>query len=64
MSTGNFLNNDRVALFFMDYPNRRRLKLLGRVRQSEVGETELLTKLELPHYRARIEQGFLIKVED
>lgn len=32
VSVGNVVKDDRVALFFMDYPNRTRLKLLGRVR--------------------------------
>ena len=63
VSTGNFLNNDRVALFFMDYPNRRRLKLLGRVRQVSTDETELLSRLEVTDYRARVERGFVISVE-
>lgn len=30
ISVGNLAGNDRVALFLMDYPNRTRLKLLGR----------------------------------
>lgn len=32
ISTGNLDGNDRVALFLMDYPNRRRLKILGHAR--------------------------------
>ena len=32
VSIGNLATNDRVALFFMDYANRRRLKLLGQAR--------------------------------
>lgn len=32
ISVGNLANNDRVSLFFMDYANRRRLKLLGHTR--------------------------------
>lgn len=32
VSVGNVAGDDRVALFFMDYPNRRRLKLFGRAR--------------------------------
>ena len=32
VSVGNLRRDDRVSLFFMDYPNRTRLKLLGRVR--------------------------------
>ena len=63
VSTGNFLNNDRVALFFMDYPNRRRLKLLGRIRELGKDETQLLLQLKTEGYRALIERGFVIKVE-
>lgn len=32
LSVGNLDHDDRVALILMDYPNRRRLKLLGRAR--------------------------------
>lgn len=47
VSTGNFSNDNRVALFFMDYPNRTRLKMLGRVRSMGFDEPELLARLEL-----------------
>jgi uncharacterized protein len=63
VSVGNFLKDDRVSLFFMDYPNRTRLKLLGRVKLIEPSEAETLAKLTVPGYRARIERGFLIAVE-
>ena len=32
LTTGNLATNDRVALFLMDYANRRRLKILGHAR--------------------------------
>ena len=32
VSVGNLQGDDRVALILVDYPNRRRLKLLGRAR--------------------------------
>jgi len=32
LSTGNLAINDRVCLFFMDYPQRARLKILGHAR--------------------------------
>ena len=63
VSTGNFMNNDRVALFFMDYPTRTRLKLLGRVRVIAEDDYEILARLEVDDYRARVERGFLIQVE-
>ena len=35
VSLGNFDHDPRVALFFMDYPNQTRLKILGRVEVHE-----------------------------
>ncbi len=63
VSTGNFSTDDRVALFFMDYPNRTRLKMLGRVRIVGTEDTETLARLEDPGYRAQVERGFIIEVE-
>ncbi|MEQ9465084.1 MAG: pyridoxamine 5'-phosphate oxidase family protein [Haliea sp.] len=63
VSTGNFINNNRVSLFFMDYPNQRRLKILGRVQIVSTGEQDILTLLEDSDYPARVERGFLIHVE-
>jgi ferredoxin-NADP reductase/predicted pyridoxine 5'-phosphate oxidase superfamily flavin-nucleotide-binding protein len=63
VSTGNFRSNDRVALFFMDYPNRTRLKMLGRVRTVGVDEPELLARLEDSDYPVQVERGFIIAVE-
>jgi ferredoxin-NADP reductase/predicted pyridoxine 5'-phosphate oxidase superfamily flavin-nucleotide-binding protein len=63
VSTGNFRSDNRVALFFMDYPNRTRLKMLGRVRTIGLDEPELLARLEDDDYPAQIERGFIIEVE-
>ncbi|WP_339671301.1 pyridoxamine 5'-phosphate oxidase family protein [Dasania marina] len=63
ISTGNFTYNNRVSLFFMDYPNRRRLKLLGRVEVLGQEHHEHLELLKPQHYRAKIERGFIIHVE-
>ena len=63
VSIGNLLNDDRVSLFFMDYPNRTRLKLLGRVKIVDPGDASALAKLAVPGYRARVEHGILISVE-
>jgi predicted pyridoxine 5'-phosphate oxidase superfamily flavin-nucleotide-binding protein len=63
VSTGNFLSDDRVALFFMDYPNRRRLKMLGRVRIVGPEEADTLALLEDADYPGRVERGFVIQVE-
>ena len=63
VSVGNFTKDDRVSLFFMDYLNRRRLKVLGRVSIIDPDNSALLVRLKTDNYRARIERGFLIHVE-
>lgn len=62
ISTGNFINNDRVSIILMDYPNRTRMKLLGRV-SIVTDDLETLAKLEIADFRAPVERGFLIHVE-
>jgi predicted pyridoxine 5'-phosphate oxidase superfamily flavin-nucleotide-binding protein len=64
LSVGNVATDDRVALFLMDYPNRARLKLLGRARVIDLAvETRTMAALAVPGYRARVERGILIAVE-
>lgn len=63
VSAGNFRNNDRVALIFVDYPNKRRLKLMGRISQVAEDDWQTLASLEDDDYRAKVERGFIIKVE-
>ena len=46
VDTGNLLSNDRVSLFFMDYPNRRRLKLMARTEVFDAADrSDLLPRL-------------------
>ncbi len=52
-----------MSLFFMDYLNRRHLKLLGRVTVIDPDNSTLLASLENDNYRARIERRFVIRVE-
>ena len=63
VSVGNLVTDDRVSLFFMDYPKKTRLKLFGRARIIGLDDQAMLARLETPDYRARIERGFIIKVE-
>lgn len=65
ISVGNAAQNDRAALFLMDYPNRLRLKLLGRMRVYDLGDAppELVFDVELPGYSASIERVIAIEVE-
>jgi predicted pyridoxine 5'-phosphate oxidase superfamily flavin-nucleotide-binding protein len=55
----------RVALFFMDYPNQTRLKILGRVEVHE-GDSEaarLIASLRTDEPGAIVERAILIHVE-
>ncbi len=63
VSVGNLRGDDRVSLFFMDYPSQTRLKLLGRVELIGDDQPELLEKLKTPDYRASVERGFIVRVE-
>ena len=63
ITSGNLMKNPRVALFFMDYPNRRRLKLLGKAQIIPQAQSERVAELAPSHYRARVESGFIIRVE-
>ena len=64
ISVGNTATNDRVALFFMDYPHRRRLKILGRMRVFGTDERpDLSLRLGTNAGKARIERLAAVKVE-
>ena len=63
ISAGNFQENNRVSLFFMDYPNRRRLKVLGRMETISLSDSENINLLEDPDYGAKTERGFVVHVE-
>ncbi len=63
ISTGNLIKDNRVSLFFMDYANRRRLKLLGRVELIGLDQNTVMDQLEDDDYRARIERGMYIRIE-
>lgn len=61
ISVGNLSGNDRVSLFFMDYPNRRRLKLLGHARVVR-DDPALLARLTPPGAERLAESAVLIEV--
>lgn len=64
VSVGNVSSNDRVSLILMDYPNRRRLKILGhmRVKNAQAVPAEDLAAVELADYRAQVERVVYIDV--
>tara|TARA_Y100001001_G_C7979423_1_gene298829 strand:+ start:244 stop:813 length:570 start_codon:yes stop_codon:yes gene_type:complete len=63
ITTGNVLTNDRVSLFLMDYPNRKRLKLLGRMTLVGPEQPGILEQLSDSDYKALVERGVIIRVE-
>jgi predicted pyridoxine 5'-phosphate oxidase superfamily flavin-nucleotide-binding protein len=60
LSTANLAADDRVSLFLMDYPNRRRLKLIGHAHASD--DPADVAALMAPDYPAQAERAFLIDV--
>jgi uncharacterized protein len=65
ISLGNFEHDNRVALFFMDYPNQTRLKILGRVEvhENDAEAPALFASLRTAEKSAVIERAILIHVE-
>jgi ferredoxin-NADP reductase/predicted pyridoxine 5'-phosphate oxidase superfamily flavin-nucleotide-binding protein len=63
VSNGNFKKNARVSLILMDYPNRTRLKVLGRISQVASDDTKTFTQLQDSDYSGKIERAFTIKIE-
>lgn len=63
VSMANFIAEPRTALFLVDYPNRRRLKLIGRASVvSAADDPALVTQLMPAGYKAVGERAFLIDV--
>jgi predicted pyridoxine 5'-phosphate oxidase superfamily flavin-nucleotide-binding protein len=65
ISVGNLQHDDRVALFFMDYPHQTRLKLLGRakVHEGTAEARKLIDQLRMPKEKTPAERAMLIHVE-
>lgn len=64
ISLGNLADNAKASLFFMDYVNRARLKLLGRIRPAPLDEApQVLAALTDPKLRARAERLLIVTVE-
>ena len=67
LSVGNLRRDDRISMIVVDYPNRRRLKLLGRVELVEAGVSApgdaAIAAVSDPAYGATVERAFLIRIE-
>ena len=65
VSVGNATRDDRASMILVDYVNRRRLKLLGRLRFHDRGAVDaaLAAVADLPGYPARVERVAVFDVE-
>ena len=63
LSLGNIADDDRVALFLMDYPRRRRLKILAHMAVHDgAAAPGLATQVATPDYRGRVERVFTLRL--
>jgi predicted pyridoxine 5'-phosphate oxidase superfamily flavin-nucleotide-binding protein len=64
ISLGNAAADGRVAIFLMDYPRRRRLKLFARIEVRDLAaDPDLAMSLKLANYRGVPERSFLLHLE-
>jgi len=63
VSIGNLQTEKRVSLFLMDYPNRARLKLLGRAQVQEAAENPALAERLAIQGQGTVERLFTIDVD-
>jgi predicted pyridoxine 5'-phosphate oxidase superfamily flavin-nucleotide-binding protein len=65
ISTGNVDREDRCSLILVDYPNRKRLKIFGRVTVVAATDAppDLVRRVALEDYSAKVERIFSIDVE-
>lgn len=64
LSVGNVSADDRASLILMDYPRRRRLKILAHVEVRDLtSNADLAARLALPGYKARVERAMVLRLE-
>lgn len=64
LTLGAIADDDRVALFLMDYPRRRRLKVLAHMSAHDLAaEPSLAARLATPEYRSVAERAFTLRLE-
>lgn len=63
VSTGHFVKNKRAALFLMDYPNQRRLKILATASVYEASENLDLAARVSMEGEGKVERIFTLNVE-
>jgi predicted pyridoxine 5'-phosphate oxidase superfamily flavin-nucleotide-binding protein len=64
ISLGNIATRDKTSLFFMDYPNRTRLKMFVHTEERSLDDDPALSAaLTLPGYKAKIERALIFHLE-
>lgn len=63
VSVGNLQTEQRVSLFLMDYPNRARLKLLGRAKVQEAASNPDLAEALAIEGQGNVERLFTIDID-
>ena len=64
ISLGNLQADDRVALLMMDFPGKRRLKILAQAEVKDLRtEFDLASKLIIPEYKAKVERAMLFRLK-
>nr|WSZ97468.1 pyridoxamine 5'-phosphate oxidase family protein [Streptomyces sp. NBC_00857] len=64
ISTGNVRTDGRMALFFMDYPQQRRLKIFARASVQPLHDDPALTeRLSAVHTPGQVERLILLRIE-
>jgi len=64
ISVGNLSENDRITIFLMDYPNRRRIKIWGRAEVIDRQDNpRLMEKLADSDYPANIERAIVFTID-
>jgi uncharacterized protein len=64
ISLGNLNADDRVALIMVDYPNRRRMKILAHAEVKDLaGDPALAEQLIDPSYKAKPERAYLLHLD-
>jgi uncharacterized protein len=64
ISLGNLATRDKTSLFFMDYPNRTRLKMFVHTEERSIeGDPSLAAALALPGYKAKVERALIFHLE-
>jgi predicted pyridoxine 5'-phosphate oxidase superfamily flavin-nucleotide-binding protein len=64
ISVGNIATNNKVSLFMVDYPNKRRLKLYAKAEIVELKDNpELFQNLDLEDYKFQPERMMVFNIE-